>query len=113
MHAVVASGLWHIACLCAPEVIAERALIDARAGVPPQEELEVHDELGDVAEQSRDQQMLPAAVGRPIPTPPSQREIDLHELTHCPHAAWRPVCIAAKGTEDDHHRVPKRIPIFD
>ena len=37
-----------------------------------------------------------------VPEMPSQKEIEEHNATHIPYAAWCPICIAAKGVQEPH-----------
>ena len=38
----------------------------------------------------------------PLMVPPTQEEIELHELTHVPYAPWCSSCIMARGRQDKH-----------
>ena len=41
------------------------------------------------------------------PGDPTQDEIDRHYLTHLPHRSWCPICIMARGKEDQHRKNKK------
>ncbi len=39
------------------------------------------------------------------PAKPSQKEIDVHELTHCPYRAWCEHCVRGQAKDDGHRAV--------
>ena len=39
------------------------------------------------------------------PTKPSEKEVEMHNLTHLPFRNWCPHCVRAKGKDMDHRRV--------
>ena len=45
---------------------------------------------------------IPNRLSSPIK--PSAEDVDRHNLTHLPYRNWCPVCVKAKGREDDHRR---------
>ena len=45
----------------------------------------------------------PQAVSQP--KEPSERQRQIHELTHLPYARWCPACVTARGIDDKHVRV--------
>ncbi len=45
---------------------------------------------------------IPTRLSSPIK--PSAEDVDRHNLTHLPYRNWCPVCVKAKGREDDHRR---------
>ena len=38
------------------------------------------------------------------PRKPTDKEVDIHNLTHLPYRNWCDVCIAAKGKDLDHRK---------
>ena len=38
------------------------------------------------------------------PSCPTREEIEYHNVTHLPYRSWCPVCVQARGREDDHKR---------
>ena len=48
-----------------------------------------------------------------MPSPPSQQERELHELTHLPFRSWCPICTQAKARQDVHRRsTQKSLPVI-
>ncbi len=41
---------------------------------------------------------------KPIPETPTQRQRDIHELTHLPPVPWCPACVSGKAADDPHRR---------
>ena len=38
------------------------------------------------------------------PRRPTEKEVELHNLTHLPYRNWCPICISAKGKDLDHRK---------
>ena len=49
-----------------------------------------------------DNERIPKRLSSPIK--PSAEDVDRHNCTHLPYRNWCPVCVKAKGREDDHRR---------
>ena len=47
---------------------------------------------------------------RPSPSPPSEAERELHNLTHMPFRAWCPICVSSRGLPTQHRQVYDRKP---
>ena len=47
-----------------------------------------------------------AASLRPLKSPaaPTQREIEEHEISHCPYRSWCRFCVMGRGKADPHQR---------
>ena len=43
-------------------------------------------------------------VEQPSPETPTQRQRDIHELTHLPPVLWCPACVSGKAADDPHRR---------
>ena len=67
---------------------------------------ELMDQEGD-AEQTEEARMGKA---RAPPKAPSAEEMRLHRLTHYPFRSWCPVCVAARGKNWPHLRMPEEVP---
>ena len=52
------------------------------------------------------------AKGLPSPAEATQRERELHELTHLPYRRWCLVCLQAKGKHLPHHALKDRHPVI-
>ena len=59
------------------------------------------DETPQRLEADRDDQVV-----RKLPDPrlPSQKDVELHELTHLPYRNWCPVCVRCRGRDLDHRK---------
>ena len=44
----------------------------------------------------------------PSPQRPSMREVEEHSTCHLPYRSWCPICVKARGKEDDHGRCEVR-----
>ena len=40
---------------------------------------------------------------------PTEKEVQEHDLTHCPYRSWCPVCVEAAGREDQHRRRKEKV----
>ena len=60
----------------------------------------------DITAESRQPRSLPA------PTPPTDAERELHNLSHMPFRAWCPICVKSRGLPTQHRQVYDRKPLI-
>ena len=75
---------------------------DEADDVPPESRAERDWYAAEQAGQGEEEAQVPLAVK--APRLPSAREIEEHNLTHCPFRSWCPHCIKGQA-KDDAHRV--------
>ena len=66
------------------------------------ESQEVPDEMVEASRTGQEDAETQAPRAAKSPHTPSQREIDDHNLTHCPYRAWCEACVRGKAKDDCH-----------
>ena len=65
------------------------------------EEVEVEGTVGERIKARREDEKIKVMTD---PRKPTEREVELHNLTHVPYRNWCPACVAAKGKDLDHRK---------
>ena len=66
------------------------------------ESQEVQDEMVEASREGQADAETQAPRAAKAPHTPSQREIDDHNLTHCPYRAWCEACVRGQAKDDCH-----------
>ena len=61
-------------------------------------------EQGQLLRAAEPDQCVLKVKAKPIPETPTQRQRNIHELTHPPPVPWCPACVSGKPTDDSHRR---------
>ena len=66
---------------------------------------DVQDELVEASQEGREDSETQTPRAAKAPYTPSQREVDEHNLVHCPYRAWCEACVRGQAKDDCHRTI--------
>ena len=66
---------------------------------------DVQDELVEASQEGREESETQTPLAAKAPYTPSQREVDEHNLVHCPYRAWCEACVRGQAKDDCHRTI--------